>query len=196
LHHFSTHSSCYYYFIQRDVQEHELELIRSYETQIIAREDADAAVALSNTTAVSEALTRLSHILRQYMRTLGGEPLASPDPPQINVLDTVGASSQSDRDKEEWERERSRAEGEAAVWALERECELSRLEAENEVLRRMMGLLPPVPPASSQSEGPLGIGRGAPPPISRAPSALPVRGGLGSRLGPYGTFKGTPVTTR
>jgi hypothetical protein len=104
--------------IQRDVQDHELSLIRDYEAKLLVQEEEDATQELVTSTAVSRSLARLSHSLRQLMRSLGGE----------------------DRDGE------PSGEGEEpdAEWALNRECELARLEKENENLRRMLGL-PVVP---------------------------------------------------
>lgn len=88
-------------------------MVREYETRLLALEEQNAARDLATSTAVSEAISRLSHIMRQALRTQSGE-----DPDAEEVIATVDH-------------------------ALEREIELARLEKENEELRRMMGLLPP-----------------------------------------------------
>jgi hypothetical protein len=72
---------------------------------------------------VSESLARLSHVLRQFLRTLGGE-----DGEQR-------CANASEEDREPW------TTSAAAQHALERECELARLEKENEELRQMVGLV-------------------------------------------------------
>lgn len=57
------------------------------------------------------------------MRSVGGE---DPDKTQPNGTNTP-------EDSEPW------SPGSSTDWSLERDCELSRLERENEVLRRMLG---------------------------------------------------------
>ncbi|KAG7443135.1 uncharacterized protein BT62DRAFT_982274 [Guyanagaster necrorhizus] len=100
----------------KDVQERELSLIREYETRLLALEEDNAARDLSTSTATSEAITRLSTIMRQVLRSLEGEDVEHPSKDQ--------------------------AVASASAHALEREIELARLEKENEELKRMMGLLP------------------------------------------------------
>ena len=58
---------------KKDVQERELSLIREYETRLLALEEDNAARDLSTSTATSGAITRLSTIMRQVLRSLGGE---------------------------------------------------------------------------------------------------------------------------
>lgn len=99
-------------------------MIREYETKLLARQEEDSALDLSSSTAVSESLGRISNLLRQFLRTLGGEDL---DPPITQTDDY--------EDREPW------SSVPAAEYALEREVELVRLERENEELRRMMGLI-------------------------------------------------------
>ena len=70
---------------------------------------------------MSESLARLSHVLRQFLRSLGGE-----DPEQ---------KSANEEDREPWNATA------AAQHALERECELARLEKENEELKQMLGVV-------------------------------------------------------
>jgi hypothetical protein len=78
---------------------------------------------LRTSTAISESLARLSHVLRQFLRNLGGE-----DPEQLYA-------NASEEDREPWNASA------AAQHALERETELARLEKENEDLRQMLGLV-------------------------------------------------------
>jgi hypothetical protein len=107
---------------QRDVQERELSLIREYEAKLLVREEENVTRDLDSSTAVSESLARLSHVLRQLLRYLGGECLEQKE----------GEGSEEDR--EPWNATT------AAQHALERECELARLEKENEELRGMFAV--------------------------------------------------------
>ncbi|OJA16845.1 hypothetical protein AZE42_03627 [Rhizopogon vesiculosus] len=107
----------------RDVQEHELALIREYESKLIARESEDLLLALSASTAQSAALGRISNMLRRLMRILHGEDAKGADTPEANK----GNMGEFDFEEKE-------------DWSLERDCELSRLERENAVLRRMLGM--------------------------------------------------------
>ncbi|KAG2070429.1 hypothetical protein BDR04DRAFT_1142823 [Suillus decipiens] len=109
----------------RDVQEHELALIREYESKLIARESEDLLRALSASTAQSAALGRISSTLRHLMRVLNGE--------DAEVVDTPSPEAK-EGDAEEFDFE------EKKDWSLERDCELARLERENSVLRRMLGM--------------------------------------------------------
>lgn len=111
--------------LQRDVQEHELALIREYESKLIARESEDLLRALLASTAQSAALGRVSNTLRLLMRVLNGE--------DDEVADTPSPEAKQG-DVEEFDFE------EKKDWSLERDCELARLERENSVLRRMLGM--------------------------------------------------------
>ncbi|KAG6878916.1 hypothetical protein C0992_006662 [Termitomyces sp. T32_za158] len=107
--------------IKKDVQEQELSLIRDYETKLLARQDEYVAQDLASAVAFSQSLARISLLLRQFLRSLNGEDPASP------------VVSQDDEDNlEPW------GTMTASQHALERETELSRLETENEELRRML----------------------------------------------------------
>ncbi|KAG1852081.1 hypothetical protein C8R48DRAFT_725199 [Suillus tomentosus] len=107
----------------RDVQDHELALIREYESKLIARESEDLLRALSASTAQSAGLGRISKTLRHFMRVLNGE--------DAEVADTPSPEAKQG-DVEEFDFE------EKKDWSLERDCELARLERENSVLRRML----------------------------------------------------------
>lgn len=111
--------------LQRDVQEHELALIREYESKLIARESEDLLRALLASTAQSAALGRVSNTLRLLMRVLNGEDAEVADTP------SPGAK-QGDMEEFDFEEKKD--------WSLERDCELARLERENSVLRRMLGM--------------------------------------------------------
>jgi len=112
----------------KDVQERELALIRAYEAQLLARAEEDAQRGLDASTAAAHSLAQVSHLLRQLLRAQGGEDAEAP------VTRTDDAE-----DREPW----AAAATAAADYALDREIELARLEAENEELRIMARLLPP-----------------------------------------------------
>ncbi|KAG1792903.1 uncharacterized protein HD556DRAFT_1376600 [Suillus plorans] len=107
----------------RDVQDHELALIREYESKLIARESEDLLRALSTSTAQSAALGRISKTLRHFMRVLNGEDAEVADTPSPEA-------KQGDTEEFDFEEKKD--------WSLERDCELARLERENSVLRRML----------------------------------------------------------
>ncbi|KAF8964184.1 hypothetical protein BDZ97DRAFT_915522 [Flammula alnicola] len=119
----------------QDVQERELSLIREYEAKLLAREEENAHKDLDASTAVSHSLVRLSHLLRQILRSQNGEDAEEP----VTRTD-------DEENREPW------TSGAASDYALERDIELARLEKENEELRRLMGLLPPVPRKESTNE--------------------------------------------
>lgn len=145
------------------MQECELSLIREYESKLLSREEGNAIQDLTSSTAVSESLARISHFLRQFLRALGGE-----DPEQ----------QRSDKgDGDNWD------DTSASQRALERECELARLEIENEELRRMLDLIGYDGRGSAGARPPLIQG-----PTSPARLPRPLVGGLRS-VGPFGTYK-------
>ena len=149
------------------VQERELSLIRDYETKLLARQEEDAAHDLSSSTAVSESLGRISNLLRQFLRTLGGEDIHGGD---------------EDEDRDPWD------SVSAAEYALEREIELARLEKENEELQRMMGLVAAHPRRTNSDTRPTF----EPPPRSgmgQRVSSISRLGGASGVVGPFGTYK-------
>ncbi|KAL0960999.1 hypothetical protein HGRIS_005992 [Hohenbuehelia grisea] len=213
------------------VQERELSLIREYETKLLALEEDNVTQDLATTTAMSESLARLSHVLRQVLRLQGGE---EPEPNPTGPTDTSavsgpvpGPSTQPDpstsapgtenmeyfdEDREPW----TSISAAGAGHALEREIELSRLEKENEELRRMLGLVPAYPLRRSlqlqHSDGDGSGSRGQtfepPPRPMRVPNYVPLPstqqqpppqqqpqqqrlGGAPGTVGPYGAFKRT-----
>lgn len=111
---------------QRDVQERELSLIREYETKLLSREEENATQELKASTAISASLARLSHVLRRLLRAESGED--DEEPPATRT--------QEEEEQEPWNASL------AAEHSMAREIELARLQAENEQLKQMLGLLP------------------------------------------------------
>ncbi|KAK1230704.1 hypothetical protein PQX77_006201 [Marasmius sp. AFHP31] len=122
----------------QDVQEHELSLVREYETKLLALEETNATQELQGSTAISDSLARISRLLRQCLRVQGGEHVLEEHSSREkgSVEEELEQVTQSLYEREPWlSRDATQAE-----WALEREIELARLEKENEELRRMIGL--------------------------------------------------------
>ncbi|TFK73596.1 hypothetical protein BDN72DRAFT_814182 [Pluteus cervinus] len=163
----------------QDVQEKELSLIREYERKLLSREEAYAEQELTTNTATSESLARISQLLRQFLRSMGGE-----DPERSEQ--TGEEEDPEGVDREPW------MSTSGAEHAMEREVELARLEKENEELRRLMGLEPLYPrgPTYSESRHPTFE---PPPRLEQQRSASRVGSGGGSgghgAVGPYGTYK-------
>lgn len=166
-----------YYSLQHEVEKHELELIKDFESRMLELQDEDISKRLMDTSAQSESLARLSRLVRQFMRTIGGEdtdrPLPDENGKRIEDFDPLEAPS-------------------SAEWALERECELARLERENEELRRMLGA--EVQDSHAETKRDAGL-------MHRPPTTVPSHDNrtLGAALtrtgsaGPYGTFKNINV---
>jgi len=155
-----------------DVQEHELSLIREYEAQLIAREEEDATHELGSSTAISQSLARLSRSLRQFMRSVGGEDqIHEPSSPQ-----SPGEQSQ--------EEEASNSE-----WALERECELARLEKENEILKRMLSASRGLLGDEQREQGRLQMQRSD---TSNTTGHVRTISNQSEEVGPFGTYKRRP----
>ncbi|KAI0375483.1 hypothetical protein BV20DRAFT_1040855 [Pilatotrama ljubarskyi] len=116
-------------------QQHELALTRHYEALMQGLESSLAQSDLSNNTATSLSLHRLAQSLRALLQSLNGEPSdphpqphaqADPSPqpaPSHDSLESLDALLDARDD-----------------WAIEREAEISRLERENEELRRALGI--------------------------------------------------------
>lgn len=103
--------------MQHEIQEHELELIRKYEAALLAKEGEQLMEDLDANMAFSSSVSMLGQNLRKALRTLDGEDIQESGDERDDM--TVLA---------------------AGEWALDRECELARLEKENAELRRMLGL--------------------------------------------------------
>jgi len=106
-------------------------LIREYETKLLAREEGNAAQELLASTALSASLSRLSNVLRGLLRIESGED--DEGPPAERTLE---------EEEEPWNVTL------AAEHSMEREIELARLQAENEQLKQMLGILPTRMPES------------------------------------------------
>ncbi|KAG1872328.1 hypothetical protein DFJ58DRAFT_761035 [Suillus subalutaceus] len=168
----------------RDVQEHELALIREYESKLIARESEDLLRALSASTAQSAALGRISNTLRHLMRVLNGEDAEIADTPSPEV-------KQGDAEEFDFEEKKD--------WSLERDSELARLERENSVLRRMLGMeVHEIEADAKWNVTDYGVDNsrllGPRPGSSKHPPQPPqpqkkILGGAPGTVGPYGTYK-------
>ncbi|KAH7885338.1 hypothetical protein F5I97DRAFT_1810686 [Phlebopus sp. FC_14] len=160
----------------RDVQEHELALIRDYESKLLAKESENLLRVLSGSTAESASLGRISATLRHLMRVINGE-------------ETPGTGSRTLGIAEDFEF----GEREEEDWALERECELARLERENAVLRRMLGLEVPEQESGSRTgTASVGVSGQQRTSVVRLPGGLAHKkmlGGAPGTVGPFGTYK-------
>ncbi|KIJ41984.1 hypothetical protein M422DRAFT_31587 [Sphaerobolus stellatus SS14] len=124
-----------------DAQQHELALARHYESLLIPRETSLMASDLAASTAYSEALGRMSDMLRKALRAAGGESTDTEAP--------IG-------EYHPYNDEGGYIDGiEQADYALERETELARLEFENQELRKLAGLEPITPNPHSSSSIPM-----------------------------------------
>ena len=126
-------------------------IIREYETKLLIRETEELMKLLETTSSQSSSLTTLGVTLRMMIRSLQGEDpeylpedfdpdgSASKDPTHIASSLSLnlpsGVNSLELNETEVAQKERELA---AAEWALERECELARLERENEHLRNLL----------------------------------------------------------
>ncbi|KAF9056013.1 hypothetical protein BJ165DRAFT_1521967 [Panaeolus papilionaceus] len=125
-------------------QQHELTLTRHYETLMTTRESNNvSSESLINPNMV-KSLQRLSSHLRGLLKTMAGE-----NPDSYENLDPdydgsgFGAIDLQELSNllESLSSKVPGYEGEGRVdWAHERECEISRLEKENDELRRMLGI--------------------------------------------------------
>jgi len=167
-----------------EIQEQELELIRKYEAALLAKEAEQLTEDLDANMAFSSSISTLGRNLRKALRVLDGE-----DSPE-------GGDERDDM-----------ATLAASEWALDRECELARLEKENTELRRMLGLeveveqtsisLSNLSTAGSSSEQSgqgqrSQIGEGTKPAVTvTGPGKGPqkILGGTPGSVGPFGTFK-------
>ncbi|KAG7452123.1 uncharacterized protein BT62DRAFT_926343 [Guyanagaster necrorhizus] len=131
-------------------QQHELTLTRHYEALLMARENQTLSADLSSSTNMSRSLERLSHNLRNLLRSMAGEnPDAEPhhlrsqseveyeDGSSNMLIDPVELQSLLDALDEH--ASYTNASG-REDWAMERECEIARLERENSELRKMLGI--------------------------------------------------------
>ncbi|KAJ3788376.1 hypothetical protein GGU10DRAFT_346423 [Lentinula aff. detonsa] len=115
------------------VQENELSLIRHYESHLLQLEEGNSSRELEASTKISESISRLSEVLRNCLREVGGERT------RVARRDDDEDDSGSEEDPDLLEREPWQStDATHAEWALEREIELARLERENEELRTLI----------------------------------------------------------
>ncbi|KAH8119800.1 hypothetical protein DFH11DRAFT_1685296 [Phellopilus nigrolimitatus] len=105
-------------------QQHEFTITRHYEMLMLSRETNSMNPELSNNTHVNASLQRLSQNLRMLLRSLGGEDMESPSNKESGSLEEFSGFL-DDESREDW--------------AVEREREITRLDAENAELRRIAG---------------------------------------------------------
>ncbi|CAA7268068.1 unnamed protein product [Cyclocybe aegerita] len=127
-------------------QQHELTLTRHYETLLSSRENQNHSLDLTTNPNMYLSLQRLAHYLRGLLKTMAGEDADT----HQNVDPDFDGSGFGGIDLEELSNlldtlEEKRAGGYGSLegrqdWALERECEIARLEKENKELRRMLGI--------------------------------------------------------
>ncbi|KAI5121392.1 hypothetical protein M0805_003164 [Coniferiporia weirii] len=120
-----------------DVQLHELETIRSYESLLVSSEAAALSDQLAANSSISLLIAQCSRRLRMVLRLLGGEeptPLSPPPSPPLSAKDDadVPTGILETRCAPEL------ADSSPCDWALEREIELARLEKENAELRMLL----------------------------------------------------------
>ncbi|KAI0916784.1 hypothetical protein AcW1_007856 [Taiwanofungus camphoratus] len=225
-----------------EVQEHELALMRDYESNIIQRETEALDAALTANNARSVSFARVGRLLRTVMRKLGGEDIqpcedlmaagggaetarqgasANTSMTMISPLEVIdryrgedGGTGPEGNGENELTNTYIQLEAEmseehvperrlaAAEWALERECELARLERENEELRRLLhgvlnantSALPSVPSTvrTHTGDGDEGDARSDSASHSSSLSVthhLRQLGGPPGTVGPFGTYK-------
>lgn len=113
----------------------------------MARDTNSLSTDLRSSTNIGQSLQRLAHYLRALLRTMAGE---DPDDPRFQNMDPdydgAGFTTEDLKELETLLDELDVKSGSYAGlegrqdWALERESEISRLERENEELRRMLGI--------------------------------------------------------
>ncbi|KAG8764223.1 hypothetical protein FRC11_011239 [Ceratobasidium sp. 423] len=133
-------------------QQHELNLTRHYETMILQLQAQTQAVVLNASTNHSQAVSRLSNLLRLLLRSFNGEdatfdPSTLPDPralcdpahpdhaKALELLEKLPSNETPAAESNDPEETDARSD-----WALEREIEICRLEQENDTLRRLLAI--------------------------------------------------------
>jgi hypothetical protein len=113
---------------QAAAQQHELTLSRHYETLLLSKENQSLPNDLSSNVGAAMALQRLAHHLRHLLQSMGPDPSG----PSSSSTDPADPSSPPPLDAD--------ADPPLGDWAVEREAEIARLGAENEALRRELGI--------------------------------------------------------
>lgn len=124
-------------------QQHELTLTRHYENLLITRENASFQSDISSNASVGTSLDRLSQYLRALIKSLAGK---EPEPISRDEFPSVSSYPPQPYASIESEAEPSDSElleellANQEDWAVDRESEISRLEQENEELRKILGI--------------------------------------------------------
>jgi len=105
--------------------QHEMTLTGHYETLLQSRETTTANAELANSAHVTASLQRLQQNLRLLLRSLHGEETENWQDDEGKSLEELGGFLEDDARED---------------WALEREREITRIEKENEELRRILGI--------------------------------------------------------
>lgn len=117
---------------QLAAQQHELTLTRHYEGLILACDSQNQFNDLATETQTAMSLQRLAHNLRALYRSMTGEDPdsadESPEDIEVDIQSLISALSENGSPNFHED------------WALERECEIARLEHENGELRKMLGI--------------------------------------------------------
>lgn len=113
---------------QLAAQQHELTLTRHYEGLILACDSQNQFNDLANQTQTATSMQRLASNLRALYRSLIGEDPDRDDDAEVDIQSLIDALSgdASSNFRQDWE--------------IERESEITRLEMENDELRRMLGI--------------------------------------------------------
>ncbi|THG96167.1 hypothetical protein EW026_g5619 [Hermanssonia centrifuga] len=164
-----------------EVQQRELTLMREYERKLLLRETEELSKALERSTHFSTSLGRIGGALRAIMRALGGED------PSFNSLELDIQTNENGKQTTADERESELA---AAEWALERECELTRLEQENRLLKQLAMEHAGIFASGNLVGGGDGIRELPKLPVILKVPARTRKGKLGGKgVGPFGMYK-------
>lgn len=137
------------FLVQLAAQQHELTLTRHYETLLLSRESQGMAGESVSNAHVSYSLQRLSHHLRDLIYSMAGESAAhdsihhpdfDPDDEPVDFIDMSELLELLDQMEIKAGGGYPGTDDNRQDWAVEREYEISRLENENEELRRMLGI--------------------------------------------------------
>ncbi|KIY73450.1 hypothetical protein CYLTODRAFT_387109 [Cylindrobasidium torrendii FP15055 ss-10] len=124
-------------------QQHELTMARHYESLLMTRENQSLSADMSSSTHLARTIHNLAYNLRALLRSMAGEDPEydeEAEPAQITAadLDTlINALDQSSYTQSSSDEDEGMGRED---WSIEREYEISRLEQENEELRRMLGI--------------------------------------------------------
>ncbi|KAL1762524.1 hypothetical protein FB107DRAFT_253778 [Schizophyllum commune] len=107
-------------------QQHEHTLTRHYETLLASREQQSQSTDLTAHTNMARSFHRLSYHLRNLIQTLAGEDPDARPPHEEDLLSLVQKLESLPLPSSDW--------------AVEREVEIARLNAENDMLRQALGI--------------------------------------------------------